>query len=440
MLESLMAIAALFALIFMRLPIAFAMIFIGTVGFALLRNWSAAFSMLGDVALNTGLSFTLAVIPLFILMGNFLTVSGVSQSLFAVAHRALAKLPGGLAMASIVACGGFSAVCGSSLATAATMSKVAMPSMKKAGYADSLATGSIAAGGTLGILIPPSVILIIYGLITEADIGDLFIAGIIPGLVGVLLYILAVQCAVWIKPSLAPKIDPEALKKQRLNRRDFAGVMAVICLFAIIMTGIYGGFFTPGEAAGIGAFISLIIAMLMGGMTWKKMINACVESATTTAMIFAIIIGAEVFSNFISFAGLPEALREWVLSFEVNAYVVIALIILIYIVLGSILESLSMILLTVPIFYPLVLDLDFGHALLSDLDAKLIWFGIIVVVVTEISLISPPVGLNVFVLRSVLPEIPLKTMFVGIFPFWVSDLIRLAILIAFPALTLMLIT
>ena len=435
MLEALIGFGALFGLVLVRVPIAVAMIIVGTAGFAMLRNWNAAFNLLGNAAFDTGLSFTLSVIPLFILMGNLLTISGVSQSLFTTAHRALHKMRGGLAMATIVACGGFSAVCGSSLATAATMSKVAMPSMRKAGYADSLATGSIAAGGTLGILIPPSVILIIYGLLTEADIGKLFVAGIIPGLLGVVFYMAAVYVTVLLKPNLAPSSHDDI----PVERKDVWGVLAVLGLFAIIMIGIYGGFFTPTEAAGIGAATAFLIALFSGGLTFEKLFQAGLNCARTTAMIFAIIIGAEVFSNFISYAGVPDALLEFVQSLDVNAYVVILVLVLIYVILGAVLESLSMILLTVPVFFPLVTSLDFGTGALSDPEMVLIWFGIIVVVVTEISLISPPIGLNVFVLRSVLTDVPLRTMFAGILPFWAADILRLGLLIAVPALSLALI-
>ncbi|MGB7241610.1 MAG: TRAP transporter large permease [Sulfitobacter sp.] len=434
MIESLIAFAALFGLVLLRVPIAFSMIIVGTGGFALLRSWDASLRLTGNAAFDTVFSFTLAVIPLFILMGNLLTVSGVSDALFSTAHRGLYRLRGGLAMATIVACGGFSAVCGSSLATAATMSKVAMPTMRKSGYADSLATGSIAAGGTLGILIPPSVVMIIYGLITEADIGKLFIAGVLPGLIGVLFYTLAIAVTVRLKPSLAPDEGSEL----PVSTGDVNGVLAVIALFAVIMIGIYGGFFTPSEAAAVGALFSLLIAIVRGGLTLRILLHTCVDTAKTSAMIFALIIGAEVFSNFISYAGLPDAILAWVTSLDVGPFMVILALMLIYVILGAVLESLSMILLTVPIFFPLVLSLDFGGGWLADPDNVAIWFGILVVVVTEISLISPPIGLNVFVLRSVLRDVPITIMFRGILPFWVADIIRLTALIAFPALSLML--
>ena len=435
MIESLLGLAALLLLVFARVPIAFAMICVGTVGFALMRSWSASFTLLGNTTFDTVLSFTLSVIPLFILMGNLLTLSGVSHSLFAAAHRLLRRLPGGLAMATIVACGGFSAVCGSSLATAATMSKVAMPSMRKVGYANSLATGSIAAGGTLGILIPPSVILIIYGLITEADIAKLFLAGLLPGLTGVFFYMAAVYFVVLLKPELAPQETGDF----PLTIRDVVGVAAVIILFAIIMIGIYGGFFTPSEAAAVGAFTALIIAFSMGGLTLSKLFTAGLDTVRPTAMIFAIVIGAEVFSNFVSFAGLPDAILAFVTGLDVSAFTIIIALVLIYILLGAFLESLSMILLTVPIFYPMVSSLDFGTGVLANPEAVAIWFGIIVVVVTEISLISPPIGLNVFVLRTILPDIPIKTMFAGILPFWLADILRLLLLIVFPLISLALV-
>ena len=435
MTASLIGLAALLALVFARVPIAFAMGLVGAVGFASLRGWDAAFSLVGQTAFDTGLSYSLSVVPLFIFMGNVLALSGVAAGLFAAANRLLGRLPGGMAMASVLACGGFSAVCGSSLATAATMSKVAMPSMRRFGYADSLAAGAIAAGGTLGILIPPSVILIIYGLLTETDIGKLFIAGIVPGLLGVLFYVLAVLAAVTLKPSLAPK----AAEPQPMTAREWAGVAGVVALFAFIMGGIYGGVFTPTEAAGMGAAASLAIAAVMGGLTRAGLVAALLESARTTAMIFAIVIGADIFTSFVNFAGLPGVLADIVFDAALSPWLVMAAIIGIYLVLGCVLESLSMILLTVPIFYPLMYELDFGIDALRDPERALIWFGIVVVVVTEISLITPPVGLNVFVLRGVLRDVPLRTIFAGVTPFWMADILRLTLLVAAPAITLWLV-
>ncbi len=433
---SLIAFAILLAMVFVRIPIAFAMAIVGGVGFAILRGWAPAGAMVGNAVFETGLNYSLSVVPLFIFMGNVLAGSGIAQGLFSAADRVFGRMRGGLAMATVLSCGGFSAVCGSSLATAATMSKVAMPSMRRFGYSDSLATGSIAAGGTLGILIPPSVVLIIFGLLTEADIGKLFLAGIIPGIVGIIGYLVAVMVAVRLKPELAPKVG----EVMPMTRQDAISVAAVLALFAFIMIGIYGGLFTPIEAAGMGAFAALIIAGLTGGLTRPARWAAFLASATASAMIVAIIIGAEIFSNFVTFAGLPDSLSQIVEGLGLSAWTVLLLIVLIYLVLGCFLESLSMILLTVPVFYPVISNLDFGLAVLADPDAVLIWFAIIVVVVTEISLITPPIGMNVFVLRSVLPDVTLGTIFRGVFVFWVADIFRLALIIGVPALSLWLVT
>jgi tripartite ATP-independent transporter DctM subunit len=436
MTESLIGFAVLLVLIFLKMPVAFAMALVGIAGFALMRGLDASLAMTGTLVFDAGLAYSLSVVPLFIFMGNVLARSGVSHGLYAVANHATARMRGGLAMASVIACGGFSAVCGSSLATAATMSKVAMPSMRRYGYADSLAAGSIAAGGTLGILIPPSVILIIYGLLTESDIGKLFIAGIVPGIVGLAFYLLAVQAAVWRNPDLAPP----ATELEPLTRRDGLGVAALVLLFAIIMVGIYGGFFTPTEAAGIGAGAAIPISALFGRLGLRALVEAIGESTRATAMIFALIIGADIFTNFVNFAGLPDALSDFVTDLDVSPWLVILAIVAVYILLGCVLESLSMILLTVPVFYPLVSNLDFGSGLLADPELVLIWFAIVVVVVTEISLITPPVGLNVFVLRSVLEDVSLTTIFRGVTPFWIADIFRLALLIAVPWISLWLVT
>ena len=431
MTESLIGVGALFALILMRMPIGFAMGLVGVVGFALLVDWGPAIAMLGQNTFDAGFSYTLSVLPLFIVMGNLVTRAGISGELFQAAHAFLGHRRGGLAMASVAACGGFSAVCGSSLATAATMSKVAMPPMRRYGYADSLAAGSIAAGGTLGILIPPSVIMVIYGLLTQADIGKLFIAGILPGILGIALYIAAVAVATWLKPELGPPAErmpwPERL-------RALKGVSGMLVLFAVIMGGIYGGIFTPTEAAGIGAFVAFLMAWLRGRLTGPVLLELLVDSARTTAMLFLVIIGALLFANFVTFAGFADALKDWVQGLNLPPMAVLLAIVAIYVVLGCVLESLSMILLTVPIFYPIVTDLNFG----MDPELVLIWFAVIVVVVTEISLITPPVGMNVFVLRGVLRDVPLSTIFRGVTPFLISDVIRLALLILFPSVSLLL--
>jgi len=424
---ALLGFAALLALVFLRMPIAFAMGLVGFVGFAALLdwNWLAATSMASQRVISTAQDYGLSVVPLFILMGNLVSRAGLSGELYAASHAFLGHRRGGLSMATIVACGGFSAICGSSLATAATMSQVAMPPMRRYGYADSLAAASIAAGGTLGILIPPSVILVIYGLLTETSIRELFAAGFLPGLLGVLLYLAAVQYVVWRDPAAGPRGDRTDWPGRLLALR---GVWGTLALFAVVMGGIYGGVFTPTEAAGIGAGGAFLIALGRRTLSWRSLLEVLADSARTTAMLFSVLIGALIFSNFVNRAGLPDGLRDLVTGFDVPPAVVMLLILLVYIALGCVFESLSMLLLTVPIFFPLVQGLGFD----------MVWFGIIVVVVTEISLITPPVGLNVFVLAGMLPDVRTSTVFKGVTPFWCADIVRLALLALLPGLSLFL--
>ena len=421
--EALIAFAVMLGLTFLRLPIAFSMALVGFFGFAYMVNFTAAFSMVGSVAFETGMSYTLSIVPLFILMGNLVTRAGLSAELYRVSYAFLGHRRGGLAMATILACGGFGAICGSSLATAATMSKVAMPSMRKYGYSDALAAGSIAAGGTLGILIPPSVVMVIYGILTETNIGKLFIAGILPGIVAVTCYLAAVAVTVRIDAKAGPRGERVSWHERLVALGD---VWGVLILFFVVIGGIYGGIFTPTEAAGIGAGGGLIFLVARKGWDWRMLRLILVESTITTGMIFTILIGALIFANFINMTGMPGELTAYAEQFRETPLLVIIAILVIYVALGCVLESMSMILLTVPMFYPLVAHLGYD----------LIWFGIIVVVVTEISMITPPVGLNVFVLRSVLPDVPTQTVFRGVMPFVIADVVRLGILVAFPAISL----
>ncbi len=428
-------------LVLLRMPIVFAMGFVGTFGylyerggsFADARGFKAAMSMVGRQITDTAQDYGLSVIPLFILMGLFVNKGGLSRELYAVSNAFLGHFRGGLAMATVAACGGFSAICGSSLATAATMSKVAMPEMRRYGYADSLSTASIAAGGTLGILIPPSVILVIYGLLTETSIGKLFMAGIIPGIIGIGFYLGAVRWTVWRNPGAGPAGERTAWPARL---RALRGVWAVLLLFFLVIGGLYGVFdiaplnltFSPTEAAGMGAMGAFLIALLRGGLTVSDTIDTLRETAFTSAALFAVLIGAQIFSNFINLAGLPDALIAMVTAYDVSPFTVIVMILAIYIVLGCVFESLSMLLLTVPIFFPLV----------SSLGYDPVWFGIVVVVVTEISLITPPVGLNVFILKGVVGDVSTATVFRGVTPFWIADLLRLALIVAVPWLVLVL--
>ena len=433
MTATLISFAVLLVLMGLRVPIAFAMGLVGYVGFGLLVNWSAAASMVASTAYETGLTYSLGVVPLFILMGNLVTQAGLSGELYAASYAMLGHRRGGLAMATVLACAGFSSICGSSLATAATMSKVAMPSMRQYGYSTALATGSIAAGGTLGILIPPSVVLIIYGLMTEQDIGKLFMAGLLPGLLAVLCYLAAIAWVTWRDPEAG---RPGARMSWADRLRAFRGIWGIVTLFIVVIGGIYGGVFTPNEAAGIGAAGAFVFTLLRGKLTWRILFNVLTESARTTAMIFSVLIGALIFSNMINMTQAPNVLTEWIVSQGFSPLLVVFVIVGIYFLLGCLLESLSMILLTVPVFYPVIAALNFGT--MMDPSLVLIWFGIVVVVVTEISLITPPVGMNVFVIRAVLPEVSTSTIFRGVTPFWFADMIRITILILFPGISLLL--
>jgi tripartite ATP-independent transporter DctM subunit len=421
--EALLGFAAMLALTLLRVPIAFSMGIVGFVGLGLLRSWNAAIASATAVVYETGFSYALSVVPLFILMGNFVTRAGMSHELYRAAYMLIGHWRGGLAMSTVVACGGFGAICGSSLATAATMSKVAMPSMRKFNYSEGLAAGSIAAGGTLGIMIPPSVIMVIYGLMTETSIGKLFAAGVFPGIVAISCYMGAVAFATWRDPQAGPPGERSTWAERMRALKDIWGV---VVLFTVVLGGIYGGVFTPTEAAGVGAAGGFLFALGRRALGWHSLYVVLLESARTTAMLFVILIGALIFANFINFTTMPADLRTFVSELKVDPVLVVVAICVIYIGLGCVLESLSMILLTVPLFFPLVVHLGFDP----------VWFGIVVVTVVEISLITPPVGLNVFVLRTLLPEIPIGTIFRGVAPFIVADFVRLSILIAFPIISL----
>lgn len=425
MTEALVGFGVMLVLILLQVPVAYAMALIGLLGTAWMRNWPAAYAMAGSIVNESGFQYLLSVIPLFVLMGNLITQSRLSRELYAAAYAFLGHRKGGLAMSTIAACGGFGAVCGSSLATAATMSKVAYPEMTKLGYSDGLAGGSIAAGGTLGILIPPSVVMVVYAILTQQSIGKMFAAGILPGLLAIGCYFGAVQWAIWRNPDAGRAGERLSWPAKLRALRDVWGVLV---LFALVMGGIYGGIFTATEAAGIGACGAFVFAWLRGRLTWAVLSDVLVESARTTGMLFMVLIGALIFANFINFTSLPLDLQTHIERLNLQPVMVIVLICAIYVVLGCVLESMSMVLLTVPVFYPLVQHLGFD----------LIWFGIIVVVVTEISFITPPVGLNVMVLKSLLPHVPMRTLFRGVVPFVVADIVRLGVLIAFPAISLLL--
>ena len=424
MTEALIGFAGMFLLMFLRVPIAFAMGAAGFIGVGLMRSWPAAVSSTATEFLDIA-GYTLSVVPLFVLMGNFVTRAGMSRELYRAAYAFIGHWRGGLAMSTIAACAGFGAICGSSIATAATMARVAMPEMRRFGYRDSFAAGAIAAGGTLGILIPPSIIMVIYGIMTGTSIGALFAAGFIPGLLALCLYLAAAGIVTARNPALGPPGERTSWADRLLALR---GVWAVLLLFLLVIGGMYGGWFTPTEGAGVGAFGGFLFAWARRTLTWRILWEVLVESALTTAMLFTILIGASIFSSFVNFTTMPTDLQEFVTQFKIDPIMVIIVICIIYVVLGTAMEELSMMLLTVPIFFPLIQGLGFDP----------VWFGILIVCVIEIGMISPPVGMNVFVLSSVLPDVSTNQIWKGVTPFIFADLVRLAILIAFPVITLFL--
>ena len=433
MITSTIGFIVVLVLVLLRMPIAIAMGVVGIIGYGQETTLKASISMAGRLIIDTAQDYGLSVVPLFILMGLFVNKGGLSRELYRVSYVFLGHFRGGLAMATIMACGGFAAICGSSLATAATMSKVALPEMRKYGYSDELSTASIAAGGTLGILIPPSVILVIYGLLTETSIGKLFIAGVIPGIIGILFYLAAVRFIVMRNSAAGPAGEVSSWKERF---EAFKDVWAVSALFILVIGGLYGLFnfwpihltFSPTEAAGMGAAGAFFIALSRGQLSFNDIKTVLIETSHTTAILFSVMIGASMFSNFVNLAGLPEGLLSLVNQSGVSPMTVMFSIIIIYILLGCVFESLSMLLLTVPIFFPLVTSLGFNP----------VWFGIVVVVVTEISLITPPVGLNVFVLKGVVGDVSTGTIFRGVTPFWVVDILRLALIVLVPWLVLVL--
>ncbi len=420
-------------LVFLRVPIGFAMGIVGAIGFAALNNWRFK-SSLGPAAHDiwqTIQKTELSIIPLFILMGMLIARSGMAHDLYRAGYTVIGRFKGGLAMSTILASGGFSAISGSSLATVATMAEVSMPSMRKFGYHDSLSTASIAAGGTLGILIPPSVLLVIYAFMTEQSVAKMFLAGVLPGLLGIALYIVAVVATVMIKPDAGPAGERFTTKEMLLAAFR---VTPLLMLFVMIFGGLYFKIYAADEAAAVGAVGTLILSIVFRRFTWEGFRSAVVKSVLTSTSLFVVLIGSAIFSRFIVRTGLPNELLNVVVSNDFSPYMVIMVIIGIYLMLGAVFESLSMVTLTVPIFAPVIAGLTFFEAGSSEMN--LIWFGIIVVIATEISLLTPPVGLNVFVLRGQLPDVKTSTIFKGVTPFWIADMIRIMLIVFVPWLAL----
>lgn len=423
MTEALLGFVAIFGLALLRMPLAFSMGLVGIVGIGLTRGWNPALASTAQVVYETGFAYTLSVIPLFILMGNFVARAGLAHELFAAAEAFIGHFRGGLAHATVAACAGFGAICGSSIATAATMSKVAYPSMKKLGYSDTLSTGVIAAGGTLGIMIPPSTIMVIYGIITETNIGKLFAAGVIPGLLTAVLMMAAIVYLTSRDPEHAP-----AGKRHTWPERWAAlrGIWGVAVLVVVVLGGIYGGLFTATEGAGFGAAGAFLFALARRRLTWAILMQVLVESARTTAMLFTLIIAATIFANFVNFTSMPGDLKDWIVGLKVSPVMIITAMMLIYVVLGTVMEELTMVLLTIPLFFPIVTALGFDP----------VWFGVLIVMIVQIGLISPPVGMNMFVINTLLPKVGLGKIFRGCWPFTVVMVAVLVLLIAFPQLSM----
>ncbi len=416
---------ALFVLLALRMPVATSMIIVGFFGTATLSGWPAAFSILGSETLEITTTFSLSVIPLFVLMGNLAGVSGMSRDLYDAAYAWVGGRRGGLASATIVGCAGFAALSGSSLASAVTMGRVALPEMQRYGYNNSLATGAIAAGGTLGILIPPSTGFVIYAILAEESIGRLFMAGVLPGLMLTALFVIAISIVTKFKPHYGPA-GPSLPMAERLASLKRAS--AIVGIIGLTIGGIYGGIFTPVEAAGIGAFMAFVVALARRSLTWPGLLQVLLQTMRTTATSFLILIGAHIFTPFIALSQIPKDLAAQLIGLNIGDMGLMVIILAAYIVLGTFLEGLAMLVLTLPIVLPIIEQLGFSP----------IWFGVIMVIVLEMGLISPPVGVNVFVVKSIADDVPMSEIFRGILPFWLAMGVALALLLAFPQIALLL--
>lgn len=421
--------AGVLALIALRMPVGIAMLLVGGLGYAAIAGWMPLLATLRSMPFSKFSAYTLSVIPLFLLMGDFATRGGLNRALFVAARAWLGHRRGGLGIATIGGCAAFGAICGSSLATAATMSQVALPEMRRHGYSPALATGTLAAGGTLGILIPPSVILVIYAIYTEQSIGVLFIAAVIPGIFATLCYMAVVNVYARLVPGAAP---PAARMPWRQRWRPTLEVWPVILVFVLVVTGMYAGWFSPTEGAAIGAAATGVLAVVLGGMRWAGLRDSLLSTAETTGLIFLMLLGAELFSAALALSRVPAELSAAIAGLDVPPLAILAAILLIYFLLGCFMESMAMVLLTLPIFIPLMLALDFG---LSQ-QQVLVWFGILVLVSVEVGMISPPFGLNLFVINAMAKDVPMGQTYRGVAGFVASDVLRIIVLVLLPALSL----
>lgn len=420
-------------LLALRVHIGMAMLLGGSIGYIAVSGFDPLMSYLKNLAYGRFSVYDLSVVPLFLLMGNIASHGGLSRRLFQATNAFLGHYRGGVAMSAIGACAGFGAICGSSLATAATMGKVALPELRRSNYSPSLATGALAAGGTLGILIPPSVVLVIYAILAEQNVAAMFMAALIPGLIAMFGYMITVAIVVRLVPGSGPASAP---MPWRDRLAAVAKVWPIVTVFVIVIGGIYGGVFTPTEAAAIGTIATTVLAIISREMNLRSFISAALGATEATAMIFLILLGADVLNAFLALSQMPQALAEWVLGSGMSPMMVLIGIILVYLLLGCVMDSLSMILLTIPIFLPIVMGLDFWGLGPTD---KAIWFGILALMVVEIGLITPPVGMNVFIINSIAKDVPMRETFRGVLPFLASDGVRIVLLALFPGLSLWLV-
>ena len=429
-----LGIAALLLMAGLGFPLGFSLLAVGSIGFALNhpRGVDAAMTVAGQQILELAANFQFAVLPLFMLMGVFVTRSGIADNMYDVASKWLGQLRGGLALSTVAACGGMAAISGSSMATAATMTKVAVPAMRRYRYDDAFSAGTVAAGGTIGILIPPSGALIVYGLLSETDIAKLFMAGLIPGIISVLFYIVAIQVVCVVRPAWAPRGDRTTWRQKIIGLKD---IWSIAALFLMIMGGIFLGVFTASEGGGIGAGGALLIAIARRRMNLKIFIESLAEAARLTATVFSVGFGALTLNQFVNIVGAPQEILGFIGQLGLGPWGVVAIILVCFVVLGMIIDGPAMIFLTVPIFVPVV---D-GLALPIEPELKLVWWGIIMVVAVEISFITPPIGMNVFVIKSMLPDVSLRQIYRGITAFFVADLLRLALFVSFPGIVLWLV-
>ena len=425
----LLLFAVTLAVIALRMPVGLAMFFVGGVGYVLLVGWMPLINTLNNSTYSRFSSYTLSVVPLFLLMGQFATKAGLNRALFRAASAWFGHLRGGLAIASVGGCAMFGAICGSSLATAATMSQVALPEMRRYGYSNSLSTGTMAAGGTLGILIPPSVILVIYAVYTEQSIGHLFLAAIVPGIIATLGYMTVVAVYVRLSPDAGPAAERVSYRERFASLKE---IWPVALVFALVVGGIYQGWFSPTEGGAIGAAAVGVIAWAIGGMRWRELRLCLIETAETTALIFLILMGAEIFNAFLALSQMPQELGAVVGAMDAPPLLIIVAMLVIYILLGCVMDSLAMVLLTMPVFFPIILSLDLG----MTADQKAVWFGILALMAVEMGLITPPFGLNIFVINAMAPDVPMTQTFKGVLPFVLSDVVRVGIILLVPATTL----